>query len=220
MIPDILFLLFSAGLLTGGALVAMGRNPMVGILGMLVAFLNASGLFILLGAEFLGLLIIMVYVGAVAVMFLFVLMTIDIDFKALRGEVTLILPAGLLVVAGLAALLVMAVTGAPAQVAAPHPQALLAGAQEAASQNIVQLGRVLFTQFVVPFQVAGLLLLVAMVGAIGLTHMPRREIQRQDISKQVQRTKAESFEMTSPASGKGAEVTHWEGKSVKKKPRV
>ncbi len=111
MIPDILFLLFSAGILAGGALVTIGKNPMVGILGMLLAFLNASGLFILLGAEFLGLLLIMVYVGAVAVMFLFVLMTIDIDFDELRKGLTPLLPAGMLAVGALAALLILAVRG-------------------------------------------------------------------------------------------------------------
>ena len=215
MLPDILFLLFSAGILMGGTLVTMGKNPMVGILGMLLAFLNASGLFILLGAEFLGLLIIMVYVGAVAVMFLFVLMTIDIDFAQLRewgrGELAPYLPAGLLVVGSLGVLLVKAATGTPITIptfiGVPEPE------------NIIQLGQVIFTAYAVPFIVASLLLLVAMIGAIGLTHHTRAGIKRQVIAQQVNRTKAEAFTLTTPATGQGAKVTHWVGKSVAKKPR-
>jgi len=210
MIPDILFLLFSAGILAGGALVAIGKNPMVGILGMLLAFLNASGLFILLGAEFLGLLLIMVYVGAVAVMFLFVLMTIDIDFDELRKGLTPLLPAGMLAVGALAALLILAVRGQPFNLAAPLT---------ADAENIVQLGRVLFTEYAAVFLTAAMILLVAMIGAIGLTHAPRRDIKRQDIGKQVARTKAESILLTKPANGKGADARYFEGKSVAKKAR-
>lgn len=212
MIPDLLFLLFSAGILAGGALVALGKNPMVGILGMLLAFLNASGLFILLGAEFLGLLIIMVYVGAVAVMFLFVLMTIDIDFAALREGWVPYLPLGLATVGGLATLLILAVQGTALGVGTPVTAAT-------DTQNIVQLGQVLFTQYAVPFQIAGLLLLVAMVGAIGLTHRLRRDIRRQDVPAQVTRKRTEAMVMTNPATGKGAYPDHWVGKGVEKKNR-
>ncbi|MCA3244198.1 MAG: NADH-quinone oxidoreductase subunit J [Alphaproteobacteria bacterium] len=210
MIPDLLFLLFSAGILAGGALVALGKNPMVGILGMLLAFLNGSGLFILLGAEFLGLLLIMVYVGAVAVMFLFVLMTIDIDFAALREGWAPYLPLGLVTVGGLATLLILAVQGTALNVGTPvvNPEA---------PQNVVALGQVLFTQYAVPFQIAGLLLLVAMVGAIGLTHRPRRDIKRQDVTAQVTRKRSEAVVLTNPATGKGAYPDHWVGKGVEKK---
>lgn len=211
MIPDILFLLFSAGILAGGALVALGKNPMVGILGMLLAFLNGSGLFILLGAEFLGLLIIMVYVGAVAVMFLFVLMTIDIDFAELRKGLSALLPAGLLAVAALVALLVLAVRGQPFNLPAHVVQE---------ADNIVVLGRVLFTEYAVVFLTAAMILLVAMIGAIGLTHQPRAGIRRQDIGKQVARTKEEAIVMTKPATGKGADARHFVGKSVAKKGRA
>jgi NADH-quinone oxidoreductase subunit J len=210
MIPDLLFLLFSAGILAGGALVAVGKNPMVGILGMLLAFLNASGLFILLGAEFLGLLLIMVYVGAVAVMFLFVLMTIDIDFAELRKGLTPLLPAGMLAVGALATLLILAVRGQPFNLPATQPQV---------AENIVMLGRVLFTEYAAVFLTAAMILLVAMIGAIGLTHAPRRDIKRQDIGKQVARTKAESILLTKPANGKGADARYFEGKSVAKKAR-
>ncbi len=213
MIPDLLFLLFSAGILAGGALVAVGKNPMVGILGMLLAFLNASGLFILLGAEFLGLLIIMVYVGAVAVMFLFVLMTIDIDFAALREGWANYLPVGVLTVGGLATLLILAVQGQNFNLGTPVAPELL-GAE--APQNIVALGQVLFTQYAVPFQVAGLLLLVAMVGAIGLTHRPRTDIKRQDVGQQVNRKRTEAMVLTNPKTGQGAFPDHWVGKGVKK----
>lgn len=213
MIPDLLFLLFSAGILAGAALVAVGRNPMVGILGMLLAFLNASGLFILLGAEFLGLLIIMVYVGAVAIMFLFVLMTIDIDFSALREGWANYLPVGVLTVGGLATLLVLAVQGTPLNLGTPV-------VASEAPQNIIALGQVLFTQYAVPFQIAGLLLLVAMVGAIGLTHRPRHDIKRQDVGQQVNRKRGDAMVLTKPATGKGAHPDHWVGKGVKQKPRT
>jgi len=210
MIPDLLFLLFSAGILAGGSLVALGKNPMVGILGMLLAFLNGSGLFILLGAEFLGLLLIMVYVGAVAVMFLFVLMTIDIDFSALREGWAPYLPLGLVTVGGLATLLILAVQGTTLNVGTPisNPEA---------PQNIIALGQVLFTQYAIPFQIAGLLLLVAMIGAIGLTHRPSRTIKRQDVTAQITRKRTDAMVLTNPATGQGAGVSHWVGKGVEKK---
>ena len=213
MIPDLLFLLFASGLLAGAALIMFGKNPMVGVLGMLLAFLNASGLFILLGAEFLGLLLIMVYVGAIAVMFLFVLMTIDIDFATLREGAAPYLPLGLLVVALLAAQFIMAASGAPALISAPH------AAQE--PENIIALGRILFTQYAVPFQVAGLVLLTAMVGAIVLTHRPRTGVKRQSVAAQVQRQRGDALTLTSPQTGQGTGKTvakHWAPKPVVQKP--
>jgi NADH-quinone oxidoreductase subunit J len=213
MIPDLLFLLFASGLLAGASLIMFGKNPMVGVLGMLLAFLNASGLFILLGAEFLGLLLIMVYVGAIAVMFLFVLMTIDIDFATLKEGVAPYLPLGLLVVALLAAQLVMAASGAPALISKP--------VDTYQPQNIIQLGQILFTHYAIPFQIAGLVLLTAMIGAIVLTHRPREGVKRQSIAAQVRRTKDEALTLTNPQTGQGAGAKvakHWSPKSVAAKP--
>lgn len=213
MLPDILFLLFAFGLLVGAGLVIAARNPMVGVMGMILTFLNASGLFILFGAEFLGLLMIMVYVGAIAVMFLFVLMTIDIDFIKLKEGFAPYLPAGLLVVGLLAAELILAATASPAALTPP------VRVEAAQPENIVALGQVLFTTYALPFQVAGFILLTAMVGAIVLTHRPRSDVKRQSITAQVLRTKAEGLSIVKPKSGAGATPTYWNPKPVDKKAK-
>jgi len=212
MLADLLFLLFALGTLCGAGLIIAARNPMVGVLGMLMAFLNASGLFILFGAEFLGLLLIMVYVGAVAVMFLFVLMTIDIDFIRLKEGVAPYLPLGLLVVGVLAAEVIAAASlGLFATSVAPAVPA------ERAPQNIVALGRVLFTDYALPFQAAGLILLTAMVGAIVLTHRPRTGVRRQSVTAQVLRRRGESVTLTQPAVGQGVTARYFTPKPVEKK---
>ena len=215
MLPDILFLLFSAGLLLGAALVIGARNPMVGVMGMILTFLNAAGLFVLFSAEFLGLLMVMVYVGAIAVMFLFVLMTIDIDFIKLKEGFAPYLPAGLLVVGLLAAELILAAYASPA---ALTPPVVVADANQ--PENIVQLGSVLFTTYALPFQMAGFILLTAMVGAIVLTHRPRGDVKRQSITEQVLRKRSDAMQITKPKSGAGATPTYWNPKSVSKKAKV
>lgn len=207
MITDILFYCFGLGLLAGGTLVVAARNPMVGVVGMLLAFLNAAGLFILLGAEFLGLLIIMVYMGAIMVMFLFVVMTIDIDFVKLREKWSPYLPLGLLVAVALVAELVLAATYSPrVEQVAPAE----------APENIIALGKVLFTAYALPFEAAGLMLLVAMVGAIVLTHRPRGGVLRQNVAAQVGRRKADVLKLTKPKLGAGATAKHWAPQSVAK----
>ncbi len=214
MLPDILFLLFSTGVLVGAGLIIAARNPMVGMLGMLVTFLNAAGLFILFGAEFLGLLLIMVYLGAIAVMFLFVLMTIDIEFYQIREKAKAYLPIGLLTVGILAAEFILA---ANFGLFSTNITVLPTGPQPS---NIVQIGNVLFTTYALPFQLAGLVLLTAMVGAIVLTHRPRSDVKRQDIGKQNLRTKEEAISLAKPktgaAMGQGV-AKHWNPKSVSKK---
>ena len=212
MLPDLLFLLFAAGLLFGAGLIIAARNPMVGVLGMLAAFLNASGLFILLHAEFLGLLLIMVYVGAVAVMFLFVLMTIDIDFLKLREGIAPYLPVGLLVVGALAAELIAA-----AYLGFFTTSIHAVPAAQAQGSNIVQLGNILFTTYALPFQVAGLILLTAMVGAIVLTHRPRSDVKRQNVTAQIMRKKEDAMLLTNPGVGKGATTQYFKPKPVAKK---
>lgn len=216
MLPDILFLMFSAGILFGATLIIAARNPMVGMLGMLVTFLNAAGLFILFGAEFLGLLLVMVYLGAIAVMFLFVLMTIDLDFFKFKEGLAPYLPLGLLVVGVLAAELILA---ANFGLFSTNVTILPATGQP---QNIVQIGNVLFTTYALPFQLAGLVLLTAMVGAIVLTHRPRKGVKRQSVTAQILRTKEEGLTITKPKlgagiSGAGGIAKHWNPKSVEKK---
>ena len=233
MLPDLLFILFATGILIGAGLIIAARNPMLGMLGMLVTFVNAAGLFILFGAEFLGLLLIMVYLGAIAVMFLFVLMTIDQEFFQLKDKSRAYLPLGLVTVGVLAAEFILA---ANFGLFSTNITVLPTGEQP---QNIVQIGNVLFTTYALPFQLAGLVLLTAMVGAIVLTHRPRPGVRRQSITKQVLRTKAESLTMTHPKTGQGLAsgetarsskrseseggagqtniAKHWQPKSVSKK---
>ena len=216
MLPDLLFLLFATGILLGAGLIIAARSPMVGMLGMLVTFLNAAGLFVLFGAEFLGLLLVMVYLGAIAVMFLFVLMTIDMDFFKLKEGFAPYLPVGLLVVGVLAAELVLA---ANFGLFSTNVTILPSTEQP---QNIIQLGNVLFTVYALPFQMAGLVLLTAMVGAIVLTHRPRKGVRRQNVTAQVLRTKDEGLTITKPKlgqgiSGAGGIAKHWNPKSVEKK---
>ncbi|MBI1308909.1 MAG: NADH-quinone oxidoreductase subunit J [Proteobacteria bacterium] len=215
MIPDLLFLAFSAGILLGATLVIAARNPMVGVMGMILTFLNAAGLFILFGAEFLGLLTIMVYVGAIAVMFLFVLMTIDIDYIKLKEGFAPYLPAGLLVVALLAAELILAAAHSPAQLTP-----VVVVGQGPQPQNVVALGQVLFTTYALPFQIAGFILLTAMVGAIVLTHRPRNDVKRQNVTAQVLRKREDAMVLTRPKTGAGATAKHWNPKSVAKKVKA
>jgi NADH-quinone oxidoreductase subunit J len=215
MLADILFYLFAFGLLLGAGAVISARNPMYGVLGMIFTFLNAAGMFLLFYAEFLGLLIVMIYVGAIAVMFLFVLMTIDIDFAKLREGFAPYLPAGLIVAAALAGeLLVAASLGMFDNVGTG------AGTPLNAPTNIEQLGAVLFTDYALTFQAAGMILLTAMVGAIVLTHRRRGDVKRQDISAQLSRSTKDGLVITKPVSGQGATPMYWSPKSVEKKIEV
>ena len=216
MLPDLIFLIFALGLLAGTGTVVAARNPMYCVLGMMFTFLNASGLFILFGAEFLGLLMVMIYVGAIAVMFLFVVMTIDLDFATLREGFAPYLPVGLLMIGVLAAQLLLAVwgglgSGVGQGGAAPIAQSAAAAAQP---ENIVALGQVLYTTYALPFQLAGLILLTAMIGAILLTFRPRGDTRRQNIASQIARTAEDSVTLTTPATGQGATTQHWQPKSV------
>ena len=158
MIADLLFLMFAFFLLLAAGGVVVAKNPMLCVLFLVGCFVNAAGLFIMLGAEFLGLLLVMVYVGAVAVMFLFVIMTINIDFAKLKEGFAPYLPVGILVGALLAVELGLAVFGGIFADSGKLPIALQVG--EAADENIMQLGKILFTNYALPFQMAGILSLI------------------------------------------------------------
>lgn len=212
MLPDLLFFMFASVLLLGGVGVVAARNPMYCVLCLILSFVNAAGLFMLLGAEFLSLLIIMVYVGAIAVMFLFVVMTVDIDFAVLKEGFASYLPVGLLM-----ALVLALELGAAAWAG------LFTGFSSTASlpvdtsvTNIEAIGMVLFTNYILPFQGAALILLIAMVGAIVLAHRTRDGVKRQDITKQLQRGRKEGLVMTSPKSGAGVGKPHWQPNKVEK----
>ena len=206
MIQALFFYLFAAVTIASAVMVISSRNPVHSVLFLILAFVNAAGLFMLAGAEFLALLLIVVYVGAVAVLFLFVVMMLDIDFAELRAGFVKNFPLGLLIAQVLLAELVLGIgawqvggldLGTPVGTAAP-----IAG-----ESNIESIGAVLYRDYLFLFEAAGLILLVAMVGAIVLTHRERRAPRgQQDIGKQVARRPDEATVMRQPTIGEGIEL--------------
>jgi NADH-quinone oxidoreductase subunit J len=188
------FYLFATVTVASAFMVIASRNPVQSVLFLILAFVNAAGLFLLLGAEFLAMILVIVYVGAVAVLFLFVVMMLDVDFAELRQGFLQYLPVGILI--GVLFLIeLVLVVGAwavdPAVLRTPA-----ATAQSAAPlTNTEAIGQVLYTQYFYFFQAAGLVLLVAMIGAIVLTLRERVGVKRQDISRQVARTADEAVEV-------------------------
>jgi len=201
MFEAIAFYFFSAILILSAVMVIGARNPVHSVLFLILAFFNAAGLFVLLGAEFLAMILIVVYVGAVAVLFLFVVMMLDIDFAELKRGTLQYLPFGALIGLILVAELVMA---GSVWVAKPAVTAALAHATPPGVTNTVALGRILYTDYVYYFQIAGLVLLVAMIGAIVLTLRSRPGVRRQVISVQNARTAAMAVDMHDLKPGEGA----------------
>jgi NADH-quinone oxidoreductase subunit J len=203
MIVTALFFYLFAGVCVASAfMVIASRNPVHSVLFLILAFVSASGLFVLLGAEFLAMILIVVYVGAVAVLFLFVVMMLDVDFAELRQGFLNYLPVGALIGALVLVELLLVVgawviaPAAPKAIAQPIPPF-------DDVTNTEALGRVLYTDYVYFFQAAGLVLLVAMVGAIVLTLRHRVPVKRQDMAAQVRRTKADAIEVVKVRSGQG-----------------
>src|SRR3954469_6661221 len=194
------FYLFSAVTIASAFMVIASRNPVHSVLFLILAFVNAAGLFLLLGAEFLAMILVVVYVGAVAVLFLFVVMMLDVDFTELREGFLQYLPIGAVVGCIFLAELVL-VVGAWA-FAPTVPQSITAPIPSDVS-NTMALGLVLYTRYVYYFQVAGLVLLVAMIGAIVLTLHHRPNVKRQDVRRQNARTKATAIEIKQVRSGHG-----------------
>jgi NADH-quinone oxidoreductase subunit J len=196
------FYLFAAVLLASALMVISSRNPVHSVLFLILAFLNGAGLFMLAGAEFLALILVVVYVGAVLVLFLFVVMMLDVDFGALRHGFMQYLPVGSLVGVVLAVELIFvlgAYTLSPELLAAPTVP--IPPPQEVT--NTEALGQVLYTRYAFFFQICGLILLVAMVGAIVLTLRRNERAKRQDVARQVGRRKEEAVEVRKVASGRG-----------------
>ncbi|MBP0582989.1 NADH-quinone oxidoreductase subunit J [Labrys portucalensis] len=194
------FYLFAFVCVASALMVILSRNPVHSVLYLILAFVNAAGLFMLTGAEFLALILIVVYVGAVAVLFLFVVMMLDVDFTELRQGFLQYLPIGFLV--GLIVLieLLMVVVGwaiSPGIVVNPQTQI------DTSVTNTEALGRVLYTQYAFFFQGAGLVLLVAMIGAIVLTLRHKEGVKRQNPALQSARTKAQSVEVIKVQPGQG-----------------
>jgi len=197
----IAFYLLAFVTLAAGLLVVSARNPVHSVLFLITAFFSAAGLFVLLGAEFLAMLLIVVYVGAVAVLFLFVVMMLDIDFEALRKGFAQYLPVGGLV-AGVLTLEMIFVAATVATNGAAGKNATPMASPEGIS-NTEAIGRVLYTDYVFFFQMAGLVLLVAMIGAIVLTLRHKPGVRRQDIGKQVARSPKTGMELVQIKPGEG-----------------
>jgi len=198
----VFFYLFAFVAVASAFMVIAARNPVHSVLFLILTFFNSAGLFLLTGAEFLAIILLVVYVGAVAVLFLFVVMMLDVDFAAMRSGVTQYAPMGALVGLILAAELIIVLGGATFS-----PEIAGTGAMPmpplAERANTGALGDVLYTDYIYFFQIAGLILLVAMIGAIVLTLRHRENIKRQDISAQVARGPANSIEVVKVKPGQG-----------------
>ncbi len=200
MIAALFFYLFSALCVASAVMVIASRNPVHSVLFLILCFFNAAGLFILLGAEFLAMILVVVYVGAVAVLFLFVVMMLDVDFVELRQGMLNYLPVGGTI--GLIVLVELAlVVGGWA--IDPAGVKTMASPTPAGVSNTEALGRILYTDYIFYFQTAGLILLVAMIGAIVLTLRHKEGVKRQNISDQVARGPATSIEIIKVKSGQG-----------------
>ena len=198
ILSALFFYLFSAVIIASAIMVIGARNPVHSVLFLILAFFNAAGLFVLLGAEFLAMILVVVYVGAVAVLFLFVVMMLDVDFVELRQGFLNYLPVGALVgVVLLAELLVVLGGWAFAPATATHVVLPISGSMS----NTAALGEVLYTRYIFFFQAAGMVLLVAMVGAIVLTLRHKPNVKRQSIAEQVNRSQV--IEVRKVESGRG-----------------
>ena len=186
----VFFWIFSTVLVASALAVVTARNPVHSVLFLILAFVNAAGLFLLMGAEFLAMILVVVYVGAVAVLFLFVVMLLDVDFAALRQGFVRYLPIGALIalfVAGELGFVALGWNGSPEPAAAAAPVGGLS--------NTAALGRVLYTQYFYFFQAAGLILLTAMIGAIVLTLRHKAGVRRQNIPAQIARNSKTAVEL-------------------------
>jgi len=194
IIQALTFYLFAAITVGSAFMVISARNPVHSVLFLILAFFNSAGLFILLGAEFLAMILVIVYVGAVAVLFLFVVMMLDINFTELREGFLQYLPIGAVI--GVILLIeLLLVLGS--WVVAPDAHTLVMAPMPAGGvTNTHALGRILYTQYIYLFQAAGLVLLVAMIGAIVLTHRTREGVRRQSISAQISRRREDSVVLT------------------------
>ncbi len=203
MIQTIAFYLFATLVIASAALTIVARNPVHSVLWLILAFFNAAGLMILVGAEFIAMLLVIVYVGAVAVLFLFVVMMLDIDFAELRSGFAKNLPFGVLLVIVLAAEMIFAVSAWSAggialnATVAPIPEEV---------PNIEAIGTLIYTRYLFIFEGAGLVLLVAMIGAIVLTHRTRSGVRPQNVSEQVKRRPQDAVRKVDQLVGKGMDL--------------
>ncbi len=196
------FYMFAVITVASGLMVTLSRNPVHSVLWLILAFLSTSGLFVMLGAEFVAMLLVIVYVGAVAVLFLFVVMMLDIDFAALKGELARYMPLGLLI--GVVLMMQVAIGVGVWQVA-DGAEGLRQAVALAPDQveNTRALGLLMYDRYFLLFQLAGLILLVAMIGAILLTLRHRKDVKRQNVLAQMWRDPAKAMELKDVKPGQG-----------------
>jgi len=201
-VADFTFYLFAISVVTAGLFVVLARNPVHSVLWLILAFLSSAGLFVLLGAEFVAMLLIIVYVGAVAVLFLFVVMMLDVDFAELKAEMAQYMPVALLI--GVVLLMQLGMVFGNwsfSEEALAQRGAVAPDLNEV--QNTKALGLLLYDQYFLLFQLAGLILLVAMVGAIMLTLRHRVDVKRQDVLAQMYRDPDKAMELKDVKPGQG-----------------
>ena len=203
MITSLAFYLFASILVLSALMVITARNPVHSVLFLILGFFNAAGLFVLLGAEFIAMILVIVYVGAVAVLFLFVVMMLDISFSDLRKGAMQYVPMGLIIGA---VLLLEFFTLFGAWQFAPEAMGQVSAPIAADSEltNTEALGQLVYTKYFLPFQLAGLILLVAMIGAIVLTHRQRSGVYKQRVAEQFARKREDAMEVRKVSSGSGA----------------
>src|SRR5262245_18700493 len=209
ILPALFFYLFAGVCVASAVMVVVSRNPVHSVLFLILAFVNASGLFVLMGAEFLVMMLIVVYVGAIAVVFLFVIMMLDVDFDQLREGFIEYLPVGL-VIGGIFMFELLLI--ARAWIIQPGTAKTLTAAIPTNFSNTEALGLVLYTKYIHYFQLAGMVLLVAMIGAIVLTLRHKANIKRQNINVQNARTPELAMSVRKVASGQGlqdADAAEW-----------
>ena len=194
------FYLFALTVVASGLMVVLARNPVHSVLWLILAFLSSAGLFVLLGAEFVAMLLVIVYVGAVAVLFLFVVMMLDVDFAELKGEMARYMPLGLLI--GVVILLQLGIAFGSWQTA-ETAEAMRGAATPDGVQNTAALGMLIYDKYFLLFQLSGLVLLVAMIGAIVLTLRHRSDIKRQDVLAQMWRDPGTAMELKDVKPGQG-----------------
>ena len=194
------FYLFAISALVGGLFTVISRSPVHSVLWLILSFISAAGLFVLLGAEFVAMLLIIVYVGAVAVLFLFVVMMLDVDFAELKAEMAKYMPLALLI--GVILLMQFGLAYGNWQVA-DGAEAARAAVPTEGVENTAALGMILYDKYFLLFQLAGLILLVAMIGAIVLTLRHRKDIKRQNVLEQMWRDPAKSMELKDVKPGQG-----------------
>ena len=202
IVPALFFYLFAGTCVAAAVMVIASRNPVHSVLFLILAFVNAAGLFVLLGAEFLAMILIIVYVGAVMVLFLFVVMMLDVDFAQLRQGFLQYLPVGLLI--GLIVLVELLLVVFTWSIGPSIQQSIASPIPPLANMsNTEALGHVLYTRYIYFFQAAGMVLLVAMIGAIVLTLHHKPNVKRQSIARQNARSKAASIEIVKVLPGQG-----------------